>query len=140
MKYTLSTFTVGKENLKSAQRALAELVAALRRHEPGTLYLVFRDQDEPAFRCMMAFPDEAAERAHASSPHVTRFARKMQGLCQGRPSFVDLGHFMGTHADWAMDGSALAAAVPVPEGAVHARRPRAAGRHGRGALRPALSR
>jgi quinol monooxygenase YgiN len=140
MKYTLSTFTVGEENLKTAQRALAELVAALRQHEPGTLYLVFREEDAPAFRCVMAFPDEAAERAHATSPYVVRFARKMQGLCQGNPSFVDLGCFIGTHTQWSLEGAELAAGTPVPAGAAHSRRPRPEGRQGRGGLRPAASR
>lgn len=132
MKYTLSTFTVGEENLKTAQRALAELVAALRQHEPETLYLVFREEDAPAFRCMMAFPDEAAERAHATSPYVVRFARKMQGLCQGSPSFVELDHFIGTHAQWSLQGAELAAAIPVPGGAAHLRPAKSAGRDGRG--------
>lgn len=140
MKYTLSTFTVGEENLKTAQRALAELVAALRRHEPETLYLVFREEDAPAFRCVMAFPDEAAERAHATSPYVVRFARKMQGLCQGSPSFVDLGYFMGTHTQWSMQGADWAAGLPVSAGAEHARPARSAGRDGRGGLSSAASR
>jgi quinol monooxygenase YgiN len=140
MNYTLSTFTVGEENLKTAQRALAELVAALRQHEPQTLYLVFREAGEPAFRCMMAFPDEAAERAHATSPYVTRFARKMQGLCQGTPSFVDLGYFTGTQTHWALEGAEFAAGVPASSTSTHSRQARSAGRHGRGGLRSAAAR
>ncbi|MFM1770574.1 MAG: hypothetical protein RJA22_3103 [Verrucomicrobiota bacterium] len=130
MKYTLSTFSVGEKNLKHARRALAELVAALRRHEPRTLYLVFREEDAPAFRCMMAFPDEAAERAHAQSAHVARFARRMQALCEGTPTFTELGCFLSTHARWDVEEAALAA-VPVPAPRAHAGRGRAGGRWAR---------
>lgn len=123
MKYTLSSFTVSEEHLKQAKRALAELVSAIRRHEPGTLFQVFRQEGEPSFFCLMAFADEAAERAHAQARYVARFARKILPWCEGKPHFTDLGFFAGSQQEWAFEPAVGVAAGPmVPMAQAHPRR------------------
>jgi len=128
MKYTISSFTVSQEHLKKAKRALAELVAEVRHHEPNTLYLVFREEEQPAFFCLMAFADEAAERAHAQARYVANFARKILPLCEGKPYFTDLGFFAGNQKQWTFDsqnltGSLVPLAVAHPRRAGSSRRP-----------------
>lgn len=123
MKYTLSSFTVSQEHLKKAKRALAELVAAVRRHEPGTLYQVFREEDSPAFFCLMAFADESAERNHAQARYVAQFARKILPLCEGKPYFTDLGFFAGSQRQWAFDPAVVGSRALVPLALSHPRRP-----------------
>lgn len=103
MKYTLSSFTVKQENVKPAKRALAELVAEIRQHEPRTLYLVFREDASPTFFTLMAFEDEAAERRHAQSRYVAHFAKKLLPLCDGKPYFTELSYFSGSKKQWLLD-------------------------------------
>jgi len=122
MKYTLSSFTVSQEHLKKAKRALAELVADVRRHEPHTLYLVFREEDQPVFFCLMAFADEAAERAHAQTKYVGKFARKILPLCDGKPYFTDLGFFASTQPRWSFEPGAALSGALVPLAVSHPRR------------------
>ena len=103
MKYTLSSFTVKQENVKPAKRALAELVAEIRQHEPRTLYLVFREDSSSTFFTLMAFEDEAAERRHAQSRYVSHFAKKLLPLCDGKPYFTELSYFAGSKKQWLLD-------------------------------------
>lgn len=121
--YTLSSFAVNEEHLKQAKRALAELVAAVRRHEPATLFQVFRKEGEPAFFCLMAFADEAAERAHAQARYVAKFARQILPWCEGKPHFTELGFFAGSQREWAFEPAAGVVAGPiVPMAQTHPRR------------------
>lgn len=133
MKYTLSSFTVRQEHLKQARRALAQLVAQVREHEPATLYLVFREEEQAAFFCLMAFEDEAAERRHAQSRHVEHFAKRILPLCEGKPRFTDLGFFAGSKQHWMIDagltaGQMLSLAAAHPGRGPGARRRPARGR------------
>jgi len=120
MNYTLSSFTVKQEQVKPAKRALAELVAAVREHEPRTLYLVFRQGSSSTFFTLMSFEDEAAERRHAQSRHVSHFAKKVLPLCEGKPSFIELDYFAGSKKQWLLDKSELPQLLPVA--AAHPRR------------------
>jgi quinol monooxygenase YgiN len=122
MKYTIATFAVKQEDLKSARRALAELVAAVREHEPKTLYLVFREEGLPTFITLMSFENEAAERRHAQSRYVTQFAKKLLPLCDGKPRFTELAYFAGSRKQWSLDKGGLALAHLLPLAAAHPRR------------------
>ena len=87
MKYTPSRFTVNPEKVRETKRALAQLVAAVREQEPKTLFLAFRAEVQNVFMLLMSFENEAAERRHAQSRHVSNFARKLLPLCEGKPLF-----------------------------------------------------
>jgi len=103
MKYTLSKFTVKEEKLKEAKRVIAELVTAIREHEPRTLYLVFREDRKSTFFTLVSFENEAAWRRHAQSRHVDRFAKKLLPLCEGKPLFLDLSQFASSRKQWVLE-------------------------------------
>lgn len=103
MKYSLSKFTVKQEKIKEVKRALAELVSEVRKNEPRTLYLVFREEGRSTFFSLVSFADEAAWRRHAQSRYVDRFAKKLLPLCDGRPVFVDLAQFAASRKQWVLD-------------------------------------
>ena len=111
MKYTLASFTVRQEQLKPAKRAMAELVAAIREHEPKTLYLVFREEGSATFFTVMSFESEAAERRHSQSKYVAQFARKLLPWCEGKPRFTEMSSFASSRKQWAMECDAL----PAPQ-------------------------
>ena len=119
MNYTISNFTVKQEHLKSAKRALAELVAAVSENEPKTLYLVFCEEGLPTFITLMSFENEAAERRHAQSRYVAQFAKKLLPLCDGKPRFTELAYFAGSRKQWSLDKDGLALAHLVPLAAAH---------------------
>lgn len=121
MKYTLSSFTVKQENVKPAKRALSELVAEIRKNEPRTLYLVFREDGTPSFFTLMAFEDEAAERRHAQSRYVAHFAKKLLPLCDGKPYFTELSYFAGSKKQWLLDRGNLPSFL-TPLAMAHPRR------------------
>ena len=121
MNYTMSTFAVKQEHVKQAKRALAELVAAVREHEPKTLYLIFREGGSPTFFALMSFENEAAERRHAQSRYVAHFAKKLLPLCDGKPRFTELAYFGGTRRQWTLDKGGLLPGHLVPVAAAHPR-------------------
>jgi quinol monooxygenase YgiN len=136
MKYTLSRFTVKPEKIRETKRALAELVSGIRAHEPKTLYLVFRAESNDTFLLLMSFESDAAERLHAQSRHVARFARKLLPLCEGKPLFSELDLFVSSRKQWILE-AVHAASRPVVTSAsqVHRRfTPRA--RRLQGKVRP----
>ncbi len=90
MKYSLSRFTVGSQHIRGARRALERFVAATQKHDPGVVYLVFRDPQQPVFFGLVSFRDEEHFRRHATSAHAARFARTILPMCTGKPSFVGL--------------------------------------------------
>jgi len=122
MNYTISTFTVKQEHLKPAKRALAELVAAVREHEPKTLYLVFREDSSPTFFTLMSFENEAAERRHAQSRYVAQFARKLLPLCDGKPRFTELSYFAGSRKQWSLEKGGIPIAQFMSMAAANPRR------------------
>ena len=103
MKYTLSKVTVQEEKLKETKRAIAELVAAVREHEPRTLYLVFREDRKSTFFTLVSFENEAAWRRHAQSRYADRFAKKLLPLCEGKPLFLDLSQFASSRRQWVLE-------------------------------------
>jgi len=103
MKYTLSRFTVRQESIKEVKRALAELVSEVRRNEPRTLYLVFREESKSTFFTLVSFENEAAWRRHAQSRYVDRFVKKLLPACEGKPLFLDLGLFASSKKQWILE-------------------------------------
>ena len=100
MKYTLSRFTVKPEKIRETKRALAELVSSVRSHEPKTLYIVYRAETNHTFLLLMSFESEAAERLHAQSKYVARFARKLLPLCEGARCVCGSSNVAATCGGW----------------------------------------
>jgi quinol monooxygenase YgiN len=100
MTYVLARYTVRPEKLKEVKRAISDFVAEVRRHEPRTLYLVFRNEDKATFLHLMTFENEAAERRHSQSRYVDRFVKKLYPNCVGRPVFSDLSLFAASREHW----------------------------------------
>lgn len=126
MKYTLARFTVKPEHLKDTRRALAELIAEVRQHQPRTLYTVFRTDAPDTFLALMAFENEAAERRHAQSQYVAHFARKILPWCDGKPLFRELAIFGSTRKQWLLETEPFAAdqLLGLPASAKRASRPK----------------
>ena len=103
MKYTLSRFTVKQDAIKKAKRALAELVYEIRRNEPRTLYIVFREESKSTFFTLFSFENEAAWRRHAQSRYVDRFVKKLLPACEGKPLFLDLSLFASSRKQWVLE-------------------------------------
>lgn len=106
MNYTLCSFTVKPERLKEVRRALAELVAEIRRNEPRTFYLAFREEKKCTFFTLMSFEDEAAWRRHSQSRHVHRFVKKLLPGCEGKPRFTELHQLASSKKQWLLERGA----------------------------------
>jgi quinol monooxygenase YgiN len=105
MSYTLCSFTVKPEKIREVKRALAELVGQIRREEPRTFYLVFREAGKPVFFALIAFENEAARRRHAQSRHLDHFVKKLLPSCEGKPRFTDLDQFATSKRQWVLEPS-----------------------------------
>jgi quinol monooxygenase YgiN len=105
MKYTMAKYTVKEERLKDVKRAIAEVVAEIRKREPRTLYLVFREESRPTFIHLMSFESEAARRKHAQSRYIDRFVKKVYPICEGKPVFAELTLFAGSRKQWVVEKS-----------------------------------
>jgi len=103
MKYTLARYTVKQEKLKEVKKAIAEVVAEIRQHEPRTLYLVFREESKTTFIHLMSFENEAAERRHAQSRYIDRFVKKLYPNCLGKPVFNEFDLLGTTKKQWLLE-------------------------------------
>src|SRR5437870_3359559 len=100
MKYTLARYTVRPEKVKEVKRALAEFIAEVRKHEPRTLYLVFRENGQHTFVHWMSFESEAAERRHSQSRYNDHFVKKILPNCVGKPTFTEFRLFGASRKHW----------------------------------------
>jgi quinol monooxygenase YgiN len=100
MKYTMAKYTVKPEAVKAVRRAIAEFVAEVRKHEPRTLYFVFREEGQHTFVHWMSFENEAAERRHAQARYSKHFAHKLTPTFVSKPSFSEFRLLATTKKQW----------------------------------------
>ena len=100
MKYTLARYSVRPEKVKEVRRAIAEFVAEVRRHEPRTLYLVFREEGQHSFVHWMCFENDAAERRHSQAKYNQFFVRKLMESVVGKPIFTDFDLLSSSRKHW----------------------------------------
>jgi len=103
MKYTVAKYTVKPEAVKAVKRALAEFVAEARKHEPPTLYVVFREEGQHTFIHWMWFENEAAERRHAQARYSQRLAHKLLPTFVSKASFSEYRLFATTRKQWLLE-------------------------------------
>ena len=75
--------------VKEVKKAIAEFIAEVRKHEPRTLFLVFREEGRHTFVHWMSFENEAAERRHAQSRYNDHLAKKLLECGAGKPAFSE---------------------------------------------------
>jgi quinol monooxygenase YgiN len=102
MKYTMAIYTVRPEKVKAVKKAITEFITEVRKHEPRTLYLVFRENGQHTFVHWMSFEDEAAERRHSQSRYNDRLAKKLLEHGVGKASFTEFGLFAASKKHWAL--------------------------------------
>ena len=89
---TIAHYRVKPSGIDKVKQAIAEFVPYVRANEPGTrLYLAWQSQDDPTrFVHFFIFENEAAHKAHASSPAVKKFeAAYGPELSEGDVVFTD---------------------------------------------------
>ncbi len=73
--YQTAHYQVNPGAVEQVKAAIAELVAYVAEHEPGTrMYTAWQQKDDPArFVHLFEFADEAAHQAHGNSAAVRKF-------------------------------------------------------------------
>ena len=73
--YQTAHYQVNPDAVDKVKAAIAEFVAYVAEHEPGTrIYTAWQEEGDPTkFVHLFEFADEAAHRAHGSSDAVRRF-------------------------------------------------------------------
>jgi quinol monooxygenase YgiN len=68
----------------------AEMVAAVRANEPGTLQYTLVQSQKTAneFYFFEIYADADAQGAHRNTPHMTAFGGKIGGILAGRPEIT----------------------------------------------------
>ena len=100
MKYTMATYTVRPEKVNEVKRAVVEFLAEIRKHEPRTLYLVFRENGSHTFVHWMSFENEAAERRHSQAKYNDRFVKRILPNCLGKAEFTEFQLFGASKKQW----------------------------------------
>src|SRR5512136_1227056 len=103
MKYTMAKYTVKPETVKAVKRAIAEFVDEVRKHEPRTLCVVFREEGQHTFLHWMWFENEAAERRHAQARYTQRLAHKLLPAFVGKVSCSEFRLLATTKKQWLLD-------------------------------------
>ena len=103
MKYTMARYTVKPETVKSVKRAIAEFVEEVHKHEPRTLYAVFREEGQHTFVHWMRFENEAAERRHAQARYSKHFAHKLLPTFVGKAAFSEFRLLASTKKQWLLE-------------------------------------
>src|SRR5258707_5976293 len=102
MKYTMAKYTVQPERVKEVKRAIAEFVAEIRKHEPRTLFVAFRQDGQHSFMHWMLFENEEAERRHIQSRYNDRFAKKLLEYGVGKAGFDDFRLLASSKKQWVL--------------------------------------
>jgi quinol monooxygenase YgiN len=100
MKYTLARYSVRPEKVKELKRAVAEFISEVKKNEPRTLYLVFREPTAHSFAHWMCFENDAAERRHSQSRYNQFFVRRLMECCAGKPTFTEFDLFSSSRKHW----------------------------------------
>ena len=90
--YQTARYEVNPDAVDKVKVAIAEFVAYVTEHEPGTrIYTAWQQQSDPAkFVHLFEFADEAAHRAHGISTAVRKFEEVYQPeLAAGPVVFTD---------------------------------------------------
>jgi len=87
----LARYQVRPETLDRCLTAIHEFVAYVRAQEPGTLrYEVWQQREDPtSFVHIFTFRDAEADRIHAESKEVKKFASILYPSCLAPVEFVD---------------------------------------------------
>ncbi|MDP2674927.1 MAG: putative quinol monooxygenase [Dehalococcoidia bacterium] len=82
MTAILAQFKIKPEMQAEAEKALAEMVAAVEANEPGAvLYVAHRSQKDPTLITFFeAYADHDAFTAHTQTPHFQNFQRQLAQL------------------------------------------------------------
>ena len=82
MTAILAQFKIKPEKQAEAEKALAEMVAAVEANEPGAaLYIAHRSQEDPTLITFFeAYADDDAFRAHTQTPHMASLQRALAQL------------------------------------------------------------
>jgi quinol monooxygenase YgiN len=102
MKYTMARYTVRPETVKAVKKAIAEFIAEVRKNEPRTLFLVFREEGQHTFVHWMCFDNEAAERRHMQSRYNDRFAKKLREYGVGKAVFDEFRLLAASKKQWVL--------------------------------------
>jgi quinol monooxygenase YgiN len=100
MKYTMAQYTVRPEKVAEVKKAIAEFLSEIKKNEPRTLYLVFRENGRHTFVHWMRFENEAAERRHSQARYNDRFVKRLLPNCVGKAAFSEYGLFGATKKNW----------------------------------------
>lgn len=78
----LAQFKIKPEMQAEAEKALAEIAAAVEANEPGTtLYVAHRSQKDPTLITFFeAYADNDAATTHTQTPHFQNFQRQLAQL------------------------------------------------------------
>lgn len=87
---------------------MREFIAAVREHEPKTLFLIFRAEDGNTFYHLMRFENEGARRKHNQSKYNAHFVKKLYPHCIGKPQFSELRLLESTKKQWQLSRSPAA--------------------------------
>ena len=110
MKYTLAKYAVQPEKVREIKHAMHEFMAEIRKHEPKTLYLIFRGEDKATFYHLMRFENEAARLRHNQSKYNTHFVKKLYPHCVGHPAFSEVCLYDTSKKQWPLTSQMLRAA------------------------------
>ena len=102
MTYTMATYKVRPDKIKEVKKAIHEFVAEVRKHEPRTVYLAFREEGQHTFVHWMSFESEAAERRHSQSKYNNRFVKKLLPICVGKPALSEFRLLAASRKHWAL--------------------------------------
>lgn len=87
----ITRYQVRPEALEQVLAAIRELVAYVRANEAGTLrYEVWQERDDPTrFVHILVCRDAEADRIHADSPGISKFAGILYPQCREPVEFID---------------------------------------------------
>jgi len=94
-EYVMIPFTVHKDKVEEAKKAISELISNVREHEPKTLlYKSLQLRKDPAsFVHFIIFADNDAHMRHRSAAYVLDFVKKLYELCPNEPYPIFLDNF-----------------------------------------------
>jgi quinol monooxygenase YgiN len=83
-------YSVQKNKINEATKAIKIFISSIRKKEPDIEYDIFRLANSNHFIHIMTFPDLQAEDDHRHSVHTLEFVKILYPNCMSTPEFYDL--------------------------------------------------
>ncbi len=90
MRTKIARYKIPASKTERFETVLESLLEEIAKHEPETIYEVYRVKNDAAYLHIIKFPDAVAEEKHKRAIYTAEFIKKLYGISENGVNFYDL--------------------------------------------------